>query len=100
MITDVFKKMAAEGPSEEELKNAKRYLTGSYPLRFDTNSKIAAQLLWIQVEKLGMEYISERNKMIESVTMDSIKAVAKRLLKADSLIVTIVGQPTNMGKKG
>ena len=100
VITDVFKRIAAEGPSVEELKNAKRYLTGSYPLRFDTNSKIASQLLWIQIEKLGLGYIEERNQMIEAVSMENIKAVAKRLLRADGLIVTIVGQPKNIDEKG
>ncbi len=100
VITDVFKRMSVEGPSEEELKNAKRYLTGSYPLRFDTNSKIASQLLWIQVENLEPTYIEERNRMIEDVSIDNIKAVAKRLLKADGLIVTIVGQPGKMEEKG
>ena len=100
VITNVFKNIAEKGPSEEELKNAKRYLTGSYPLGFDTNSKIANQLLWIQIEKLGLGYIDKRNQMIEDVTMENIRAVAKRLLKADGLIVTIVGQSSKMAEKG
>jgi len=100
VIKGVFKRIAEEGPTAEELKNAKRYLTGSYPLRFDTNSKIANQLLWIQIENLGLGYIDERNQMIEDVSIENIKAVAKRLLQSDGLIVTIVGQPTKLGKKG
>jgi len=99
VIKDVFKRIAEEGPTEEELKNAKRYLTGSYPLRFDTNSKIANQLLWIQIENLGLGYIDERNQMIEDVSIENIKTVAKRLLQSDGLIVTIVGQPTKIDKK-
>ena len=100
VIKGVFKRIAEEGPTEEELKNAKRYLTGSYPLRFDTNSKIANQLLWIQIENLGLEYIDTRNQMIEDITIENIRAVAKRLLKSDGLIVTIVGQPKVSDKKG
>ena len=94
---DVIKKVlghiAENGPSEEELKNAKLYLTGSYPLRFDTSSKIASQLLWIQMDNLGIDYIDTRNKMVKAVTREQIKRVAKRLIHPEKLIITIVGNP-------
>ncbi len=96
VIEDELKRMAETGPSAEELKNAKQYLTGSYPLRFDTSSKIANQLLWIQIEELGQSYIDKRNEKIDEVTLEDIRRVAKRLLKADGLIVTIVGKPEGM----
>ena len=97
VIEAELKRMAEKGPSAEELKNAKQYLTGSYPLRFDTSSKIASQLLWIQIERLGRNYIDTRNSKIEAVTLEDIRRVAKRLLKADGLIVTIVGKPEGVG---
>lgn len=103
VIEAELKRMAEQGPTAEELKNAKQYLTGSYPLRFDTSSKIASQLMWIQVEELGRDYIDTRNSKIEAVTLEDIRRVAKRLLKADGLIVTIVGKPEGVGgaaKKG
>jgi zinc protease len=93
VIEDELRRMADKGPSAEELKNAKQYLTGSYPLRFDTSSKIASQLMWIQIEDLGLDYIDTRNSKIEAVTLKDIRRVAKRLLKADGLIITIVGKP-------
>jgi len=93
LIKKEFSRMATEGPSEAELKNAKNYLTGSYALRFDTSSKIASQLLWIQVEGLGMDYIDKRNEMINSVTMSQIRGVAKRLFQGDKLRFVVVGQP-------
>lgn len=97
VITNEFTRLAENGPTEKELENAKRYLTGSYPLRFDTSSKIASQLLWIQMDNLGLDYIDTRNKKIDDVTHEQIKAVAKRLIHPDKLIITIVGNPT--GKK-
>ena len=86
-------RMAKDGPTKTELENAKKYLTGSYPLRFDTSSKIANQLLWLQIEDLGKDYIVNRNSLIEAVTLDDIRRVAKRVFKADNLIITIVGKP-------
>ena len=93
VITSELKRMAEKGPTKEELENARRYLTGSYPLRFDTSSKIASQLLWIQMDNLGIDYIDTRNRKIQAVTLEQIKSVAKRLLHPERLIITIVGNP-------
>lgn len=86
-------RMAEEGVSEQELKDAKTYLTGSYPLRFMSNSSIANQLLGIQIAGYGIDYVDRRNGLIEEVTREDVARVAKRLLKPDELLVTIVGKP-------
>ena len=93
IIERELRRMAEEGPTAEELAATTTYLTGSYALRFDTSTKIAGQLLGIQLENLGAEYIEKRNSLIEAVTQEDVKRVARRLLKPDSLIVTVVGQP-------
>lgn len=99
VIRAELKRMAEKGPTAKELKNAQQYLTGSYALRFDTSSKIAGQLLGIQVEDLGIDYIDRRNGMVEAVTLDDIRRVAKRMLDADALLVTIVGKPEGLEAK-
>ena len=78
------------------MANAKSYLTGSFALRFDSNAKIANQLLWIMQEGLGTSYVDTRNAAIEAVTLDQIKAVAKRLFDGHDLILTMVGQPKGL----
>ena len=102
VVRDELKKMADNGPSQEDLDNAKNYLIGSYPLRFDTNSKIATQLLGIKLDAFGPEYVENRNAMIAAVTLDDMKRVAKSLLETQNLIVTIVGKPrlVAIAKKG
>ncbi len=89
-------RLAQDGITDEELQDAKTYLTGSYPLRFDTNEKIAGQLVAIQDAELGIDYIVKRNSLIEAVTVEDIRRVAARLLRPDDLIVTIVGQPEGL----
>ena len=96
IIRAELKKMADQGPSVSDLDGAKQYLTGSYALRFDTNSKIATQLLGLLQEGFGTDYVDTRNKLVEAITLDDVKRVAKRLLKSDGLIVTIVGKPANV----
>ncbi|MGI9413384.1 MAG: M16 family metallopeptidase [Hyphomicrobiales bacterium] len=93
IIERELRRMAEDGPTADELAATTTYLTGSYALRFDTSTKIAGQLLGIQLENLGADYIEKRNSLIEAVTQDDVKRVARRLLKPDSLIVTVVGQP-------
>jgi zinc protease len=93
LVRSTIARFAAEGPTPEEVKDAKTYLMGSYALRFDSNRKIADQLLAMQVQGLGIDYIDKRNALIAAVTLDQVKAQAKRFLKADKLLVTIVGRP-------
>lgn len=102
VIRGELKKIADEGPKPEEFENAKKYLIGSYPLRFDTNAKIASQLLGLLEDDFGPDYIENRNKMIEAITLEDAKRVSKRLFSPENLIVTIVGQPVTAtaDKKG
>jgi zinc protease len=102
VIESELKRLAEQGPTVEELENAKSYLTGAYALRFESSSSIANQLLWIEIEDLGIDYVNKRNKLVEAVTLDDIKRVAKRLIEADRLITTIVGKPvaTKAGAPG
>ncbi|MCT8970388.1 M16 family metallopeptidase [Microbaculum marinisediminis] len=93
IIDEEIKRMADEGPTAEELDKAKRYLKGSYPLRFDTSTKIARQLVEIQRDKLGIDYINKRNDLIDAVTIDDAKRVARKLYGDGSLYVTMVGRP-------
>lgn len=89
-------RMAAEGPSEEELDKAKRYLKGSYPLRFDTSSKISRQLVEIQRDGLGIDYINIRNDLIDAVGIEDARRAARRLLDEGGLYVTLVGRPDGL----
>ena len=96
LIRAELKRFAAEGPTDKELADAKSYLTGSFALRFDSNAKIANQLLWILQEELGLGYVDRRNSEVEAVTMADVKRVAKRLFEGKDLIVTIVGKPKGL----
>lgn len=100
IIRRELKRIAEDGVSEEDLKNAKSYLTGSYALRFDTNGKIASQLLGMMVEDMGIDYVDKRNALIESLTVEDLKRAAARFLKPDDLIVVVVGKPEGLAPRG
>jgi zinc protease len=93
---EVMARMANEGPTQQQLDDAKTYLTGSYALRFSSNSAIARQLLGQQQQGLAIDYVEKRNALVEAVTLEQVKAQAKRLLHPDRLIVTVVGRPEGL----
>lgn len=90
---EVIGQMAAEGPNEDELKDAKAYLTGAYPMNFDSNAKIAANLMSVRKDDLGIDYVAKRNSLIEAVTLADLKRVASKYLKPESFTWVLVGQP-------
>ena len=93
LIRAEWRRMAEDGPSEEELRNAKTYLTGSFPLRFSSSGRISGMLVGMRLSHLGIDYLDRRNGFIEAVTLDDARRVAKRLYDADKLTVIVVGRP-------
>jgi len=96
VIRAEWRRMREEGVTAEELDDAKRYLTGSFALRFDSNAKIAGYLVFVQREGLGLDYFDRRNDLIRAVTVKDVNRVAKRLLRPGALSVVVVGQPAGL----
>lgn len=83
----------AEGVSAQELQDAKTYLTGEYPLRWDGNGKIAGILSGMQLAGFPIDYPNFRNEMVEAVTAQDVQRVAENLLDAEALQFVLVGRP-------
>ncbi len=96
IIRAEFARMRDRGVTAEEFADAKMYLTGSFPLRLDSNGKIARLLVSIQLDDLGIDYIERRNDYIEAVTLADVNRVAAALLKPDELEVVVVGKPVGL----
>jgi zinc protease len=99
LIQKEVHRLAEEGPTADELAKAKAYLNSSFVLNLDTSSKVAGLLVQLQVDDLGIDYIARRSAMIEGVTLDDAKRVAKRLLDG-GLLVTVVGKPEGVASTG
>lgn len=93
LIRAEIARMRAGGVTDEELKNAKAYLTGSFALRLDSNSKIASFLTSVQVAGFGPEYMVDRNRLIDAVTRADVQRAAGRLLDPDKLSIVVIGKP-------
>ncbi len=96
VIEAQFRALSDDGPTEDELDKAKKFLIGSYALRFDTSTKIASQLVNIQLDGFEPSYLDERNARIDAVTMEDAKRAAKRLLGDGKLLVAVAGRPAGV----
>lgn len=100
VIRDVVRRMAEEGPTEAELEAAKKYLIGSYAINnLDSSSSIAATLVELQTEDLGIDYIDRRAGLINAVTLEDARAAARKLLSAEPAVLVVGGKPAS-GNKG
>jgi zinc protease len=95
VIDKEIHRLAAEGPTAKELADAKAYLNGSFVLNLDTSSKIAALLVQLQLDGLGIDYFTRRSEMINAVTLDDARRVAKRMLDG-GMLVTVAGRPEGL----
>jgi len=92
LIEKEIRHFAEDGPTAGELVEAKRYLNSAFVLNLDSSTKIAALLVQLELDGFGTDYFSRRTAMIEAVTLDDARRVAKRLLDK-GLLVTVVGKP-------
>ncbi|MEE9387173.1 MAG: pitrilysin family protein [Paracoccaceae bacterium] len=93
VIRDEWAKIADTGLTQQELADAKTYLTGAYALRFDGNAPIARILVGMQMIGLPVDYISTRNDQINALTLAGINRVARRIYQPGALHFVVVGQP-------
>ncbi len=99
LIQSEIHRLAENGPTADELAKAKSYLNSAFVLNLDTSSKVAGLLIQLQLDDLGVDYISRRTAMIDAVSLDDARRVAKRLLDG-GLLVTVVGKPEGVASSG
>jgi zinc protease len=90
-IRDQVRRMHEEGPAEAELEEAVSYLTGVFPVRLETNSGVAAQLLGAELYGLGMDYIERYASIIRGVSLEDVGTAARTYLRSAGYALAIAG---------
>jgi zinc protease len=87
---DVLAGFLRDGPSAEELAAAKANLTGSFPLRLDSNKKILDNVAVIGFYGLPLDYLDHYQERVGAVTVDDVKRAFSRYVRpADLMTVTV-----------
>ena len=82
-----------EGPTEAELAAAKRNITGGFPLRIDSNRRIAEYVAMIGFYRLPLDWLERFNARVEAVTVERVREAFRRRLHPDRMVTVIVGPP-------
>jgi zinc protease len=99
IATEEVRRIREQPVSDQELNDAKDYLTGSFPLRFDTNHKVANFLAQVEFYQLGLDYPDRYPDLIRKVTRQDVQRVAKQYLQPEKLITVVVGNQKKIGDK-
>ena len=94
-----IRRIRQEPVSETELNDAKDYLTGSFPLRFDTMRKVANFLAQVEYFELGLDYPERYPELIRKITGDDVTRVAQKYLEPEKVITVIVGNQKIIGEE-
>ncbi|HYA30410.1 MAG TPA: pitrilysin family protein [Acidobacteriota bacterium] len=99
LARDEIQRIREQPVSEQELNDAKDYLTGSFALRFNTNRKVAGFLGQVEFFDLGLDYPKHYAELIGKVSRADVQRVAKQFLQPEKLITVIVGNQKKIGEK-
>lgn len=88
---EVIRQFIAEGPTEEEMAQAKANITGSFPLRFDSNAKLLGYLNLIGVYNLPEDYLEAYPKAVAKLTAADVKAAWQKRVRPEDLNIVVVG---------
>ncbi|MBI5782635.1 MAG: insulinase family protein [Gammaproteobacteria bacterium] len=91
LVRQVLKDFVAKGPTGEELEAAKKHITGSFPLRLDSNGKIAENLAMIGFYGLPLTYLDDFIPRVEAVSVDQVRKAFRRRVHPDHMVTVIVG---------
>ena len=92
-----MERIRKEGVSEKELEGAKKYLIGSFPMRLNTQGKLANFLSQVEYYGLGLDYPEKYPFLIRSVTTEEVLRVAKKYLHPENTILVIVANLKEAG---
>ena len=93
LIRENIARLGREGPTTDELADAKAFITGAFPLAFDSNTKIAQNLIGFLQDGMPADYVERRNSYFQAVTLDDVKRVAATYMKPENFTFVMVGKP-------
>lgn len=94
---EVLDRFIREGPTEKQLEDAKRNITGGFPLRLDSNRKILEHLTLIGFYGLPLDYLDTFTDRVQAVTREQVRDVFARRVHPDRFITVLVGPEAGHG---
>jgi zinc protease len=93
VLRGAWAEFGADGPSAEELEDAKAYLAGSFPLGFTSTPDIARSLVSLQQAGRPPTWLEGRLARLAAVDLGRARATARRLYDPAALSIAVAGDP-------
>lgn len=100
VLKETLKEFIEKGPTPAELEAAKKNITGGFPLRVSSNSKIVEYVAMIGFYNLPLTYLDEFMDRINAVTLEQVKDAFRRRVNPEQMSVIIVGAQGEREEKG
>ncbi|OFX00756.1 MAG: hypothetical protein A3D94_17540 [Alphaproteobacteria bacterium RIFCSPHIGHO2_12_FULL_66_14] len=85
-----------DGITEREFADAKTYLRGALALSLDSSGSVAGLMQSLQVDGLSPDHLVRRDALIDAVKLDSVRRMARRLLRDEAMTTVVVGKPVGV----
>jgi predicted Zn-dependent peptidase len=86
-----LERVRSEDVSDKELTDAKTYLTGTFPIRLETQEGLVDQLVQIRMNDLPSDYLQTYRDNVQRVTKEEVRRVAVRHVTPERAAVVVVG---------
>lgn len=91
LIHEVLQRFTREGPTEQELAEAKRSLVLGHALKLDTNRKIADQVAALAWNDLPLDELSTWPARVQALTREQVMQAWRRVIDPQRLVTVVVG---------
>ena len=88
---DEFRRFVAEGPTTEEVEQARDYLAGIFPLRMETAPQLASRLAEILIFELPDEYHHRYRERVRAVTARGVRDAMQATLDPERAPIVVTG---------
>ena len=91
-IFSVIRSFMAQGAIDQEKEEAVSFLTGSYPMKFETLSQVAYRIIQAELHGLGLEYLARYPERISTVSIEDLLRVARTHIHPERMLIVVVGR--------
>jgi zinc protease len=91
VMRETIRSFTEQGPTAEELEAAKKNISGGFPLRLDSNSKILGYIAMIAFYGLPLDYLDTFIEKVNAVKLEQVREAFRRRLQPERFVTVMVG---------
>jgi zinc protease len=98
LLIEQIEKMASEGPSAEEVAEAKESLINRQVFDYESPGRVVRRLVHYDMSGLPLDTLEQRFRSYQEATTEDIRRVAAEYLHPDGLTILVIGDQDLFGR--